>query len=109
MNVKFTANKRKKYAKNNSYMCSSTCNFVFEIKTMGELFGVIQQDLRGNVIRRISLFTGESEPKVEQLIPVWEAIILGGLLKLIRNRIRFNAHYNFILQKPIPRVAIEEL
>lgn len=109
MNVKFTANKRKKYAKNNSYMCSSTCNFVFEIKTMGELFGVIQEDLRGNVIRRISLFTGESEPKVEELIPVWEAIILGGLLKLIRNRIRFNALYNFILQKPIPRIAIEEL
>lgn len=109
MNVKFTENKRKKYAKNNSYMCSSTCNFVFEIKTMGELFGVIQEDLRGNVIRRISLFTGESEPKVEELIPVWEAIILGGLLKLIRNRIRFNALYNFILQKPIPRVAIEEL
>lgn len=109
MNVKFTENKRKKYAKNNSYMCSSTCNFVFEIKTMGELFGVIQEDLRGNVIRRISLFTGESEPKVEELIPIWEAIILGGLLKLIRNRIRFNALYNFILQKPIPRVAIEEL
>ena len=109
MNVKFTENKRKKYAKNNSYICSSTCNFVFEIKTMGELFGVIQEDLRGNVIRRISLFTGESEPKVEELIPVWEAIILGGLLKLIRNRIRFNALYNFILQKPIPRVAIEEL
>jgi hypothetical protein len=109
MNVKFTENKRKKYAKNNSYMCSSTCNFVFEIKTMGQLFGVIQEDLRGNVIRRISLFTGESEPKVEELIPVWEAIILGGLLKLIRNRIRFNALYNFILQKPIPRLAIEEL
>ncbi len=109
MNVKFTENKRKKYAKNNSYICSSTCNFVFEIKTMGELFGVIQEDLRGNVIRRISLFTGESEPKVEELIPVWEAIILGGLLKLIRNRIRFNALYNFILQKPIPRLAIEEL
>jgi hypothetical protein len=75
---------------------------------MGELFGVIHEDLRGNVIRRISLFTGESEPKVEELIPVWEAIILGGLLKLIRNRIRFNALYNFILQKPIPRIAIEE-
>jgi len=90
-------------------MCSSTCNFVFEIKTMGELFGVIQEDLRGNVIRRISLFTGESEPKVEELIPVWEAIILGGLLKLIRNRIRFNALYNFILQKSMPSVAIQEL
>jgi hypothetical protein len=76
---------------------------------MGELFSVIQEDLRGNVIRRISLFTGESEPKVEELIPVWEAIILGGLLKLIRNRIRFNALYNFTLQKTIPRVAIGEL
>lgn len=109
MNVKFTENKRKKYAQYNSYMCSSTCNFVFSIKIMRELFGVIQEDLRGNVIRRISLFTGESEPKVEELIPVWEAIILGGLLKLIRNRIRFNALYNFILQKAIPRVALEEL
>jgi hypothetical protein len=109
MNVKFTKNKRKKYAKNNSFICFSTCNFVFEIKTMGDLFGVVQDDLRGNVIRRISLFTGESEPKVEVLIPVWEAIILGGLLKLIRNRIRFNALYNFILQKNIPRVAIAEL
>jgi hypothetical protein len=76
---------------------------------MGILFGVIQDDLRGNVIRRISLFTGESEPKVEELIPIWESIILGGLLKLIRNRIRFNALYNFILQKPLPLIAIQEL
>ena len=90
-------------------MCSSTCNFVFEINIMGELFGVIQENLRGNVIRRISLFTGDSEPKVEELVPVWEAIILGGLLKLIGNRIRFNALHNFILQKTIPRLAIEEL
>lgn len=90
-------------------MCSSTCNFGFKIKIMGELFGVIQEDLRGNIIRRISLFTGESEPKVEELIPIWESIILGGLLKLIRNRIRFNALYNFILQKPLPLAAIDEL
>jgi hypothetical protein len=76
---------------------------------MGELFGVIQEDLRVNVIRRVSLFIGEPEPKVEELVPVWDAIILGGLLKLIRNRIRFNALHNYILQKPIPRVAIEEL
>ena len=66
------------------------------------MFGVVDVDQRENLVQQLAAFTGEKETKIEEMLPVWEAIILGGLLKLVRNRIRFNALYNFILQKPIP-------
>lgn len=66
------------------------------------MFGVVDVDQRENLVQQLAAFTGEKETKIEELLPVWEAILLGGLLKLVRNRIRFNALYNFILQKPIP-------
>jgi hypothetical protein len=71
------------------------------------VFGVVEVDQRGFLVQQLAVFTGEKEAKIEELLPVWEAILLGGLLKLVRNRIRFNALYNFILQKPIPEQRMQ--
>jgi hypothetical protein len=71
------------------------------------VFGVVDVDQRGLLVQQLAVFTGEKEAKIEELLPVWEAILLGGLLKLVRNRIRFNALYNFILQKPIPEQRMQ--
>ncbi len=72
-----------------------------------KLFSVISEEEKLRIQKRVALMLNETEDKVAELFPVWEAIILGGLLKLVRNRIRFNALYNFILQKPIPIDSIE--
>jgi hypothetical protein len=72
-----------------------------------KLFSVISEEEKLRIQKRVALMLNETEDKVAELFPVWEAIILGGLLKLVRNRIRFNALYNFILQKPIPIYSIE--
>jgi hypothetical protein len=72
-----------------------------------KLFSVISEEEKLRIQKRVAVMLNETEEKVAELFPVWEAIILGGLLKLVRNRIRFNALYNFILQKPIPVDSIE--
>jgi hypothetical protein len=74
---------------------------------MSQLFSVISEDEKLRIQKRVAVMLNEKEDKIAEIFPVWEAIILGGLLKLVRNRIRFNALYNFILQKPIPVVSIE--
>lgn len=74
---------------------------------MSQLFSVISEEEKLRIQKRVAVMLNEKEDKIAELFPVWEAIILGGLLKLVRNRIRFNALYNFILQKPIPVVSIE--
>ena len=74
---------------------------------MSQLFSVISEEEKLHIQKRVASLLQETEAKVAELYPVWEAIVLGGLLKLVRNRIRFNALYNFILQKPIPIDSIE--
>ncbi len=74
---------------------------------MSQLFSVISEEEKQHIQKRVASLLQEPEAKVAELFPVWEAIVLGGLLKLVRNRIRFNALYNFILQKPIPIDSIE--
>lgn len=74
---------------------------------MNQSFYVINAEEKSQILNRLATFINEPIEKVEELYPVWEAIILGGLLKLVRNRIRYNALYNFILQKPIPVGDIE--
>jgi len=74
---------------------------------MSQLFSVLSEEEKQHIQKRVAGMLQETEDKVAELFPVWEAIILGGLLKLVRNRIRFNALYNFILQKPIPVESIE--
>lgn len=76
---------------------------------MSHSFSVITKDETELVLPRIATFILEPSSKVTELIPVWESIILGSLLKLVRNRIRFNALGNFIQQKPIPTKSIESL
>jgi hypothetical protein len=74
---------------------------------MNQSFYVISGEEKSVILNRLSDYLNEPVEKVEELYPVWEAIILGGLLKLVRNRIRFNALYNFILQKSAPIADIE--
>lgn len=74
---------------------------------MTHLFSVLSAEEKLRIQKRVAVMLQETEEKVAELFPVWEAIILGGLLKLLRNRIRYNALYNFILQKPIPIESIE--
>ncbi len=74
---------------------------------MNQSFYVISAEEKSVIINRLSVYLNESVEKVDELYSVWEAIILGSLLKLVRNRIRFNALYNFILQKSAPISDIE--
>jgi exosome complex RNA-binding protein Csl4 len=74
---------------------------------MNQSFYVISAEEKSVILNRLSTYLNEPVEKVDELYPVWEAIILGGLLKLVRNRIRFNALYNFILQKSAPITDIE--
>jgi hypothetical protein len=74
---------------------------------MNQSFYVVNAEEKSQILNRLATYLNEPIEKVEELYPVWEAIILGGLLKLVRNRIRFNALYNFILQKPAPISDIE--
>ncbi|MEY4274607.1 MAG: hypothetical protein RL638_1555 [Bacteroidota bacterium] len=76
---------------------------------MNQSFYVITEEEKSQIVERMAKLISEPVEKVEELFPVWEAIILGGLLKLVRNRIRFNALYNFILQKPAPVADIEAI
>jgi hypothetical protein len=46
---------------------------------------------------------------VLELIPAFEAVVLGSVLKLFRNRIRFNALYNFMLAKSAPQEEVAKL
>jgi hypothetical protein len=62
------------------------------------VFSVINQDQRSILIQQIARFAGEKDINIEELLPIWEAIVLGGLLKTVRNRIRFKALNNFIVQ-----------
>ena len=74
---------------------------------MNQSFYVINAEENSEILNRLASYLNEPVSKVEELYPVWEAIIFGGLLKLVRNRIRFNALYNFILQKSAPINDIE--
>jgi hypothetical protein len=74
---------------------------------MNQSFYVINAEEKSQILNRLATFIHEPVEKVEELYPVWEAIILGSLLKLVRNRIRYNALYNFILQKSAPTSDIE--
>lgn len=74
---------------------------------MNQSFYVINAEEKSIILNRLASYLNEPLEKVEELYPVWESIILGSLLKLVRNRIRFNALYNFILQKSAPISDIE--
>jgi len=55
-----------------------------------------EDELLPFITKRIQVKGGEDVSTVEKLIPVWQAIALGGLLKLVKNRIRYNALMNFL-------------
>ncbi|RXK52120.1 OmpA family protein [Aquirufa rosea] len=73
------------------------------------MFIILEASEREIFIQRVSKFSHEDVDRIQELLPVWESIILGSSLKLVRNRIRFNALYNFIQQKPVPDKEIDKL
>ncbi len=71
------------------------------------MFTILEAGEREIFIQRVAHYTNESVEKIQELLPVWESIILGSSLILIRNRIRYNALNNFIQQKTVPTKEIE--
>lgn len=71
------------------------------------MFTILEAGEREIFIQRVAQLTNESVDKIQELLPVWESIILGSSLKLIRNQIRFNALYNFIHHKAVPSKEID--
>ncbi|MCZ2474067.1 hypothetical protein G9H61_01310 [Aquirufa ecclesiirivi] len=71
------------------------------------MFTILEAGEREIFIERVAQLTNERVEKIQELLPVWESIILGSSLKLIRNQIRFNALSNFIQDKSVPSKEIE--
>lgn len=67
-----------------------------------------EKELLQKISKRIQLINREEEVVVEKLLPVWHAVMLGGLLKLVKNRIRYNALINFLKAK-VPASAVDLL
>lgn len=67
-----------------------------------------EKELLDKISTRIKLVNKEDEAVISTLLPVWHAIILGGLLKLVKNRIRYNALINFLKDK-VPSSALSLL
>lgn len=58
-----------------------------------------EDELLPLINQRIQVISREELEQVERLSPVWQAVALGGVLKLIKNRIRYNALMNFLKLK----------
>jgi len=67
----------------------------------------IGEDVLKLVNQRIQVLTREKEGEVNKLIPIFQSIAVGGILKLISNRIRYNALINFLKHKVIADISIE--
>lgn len=55
-----------------------------------------EDELLPIITKRIQVISREDAIIVEKLLPIWQAVALGGVLKLVKNRIRFNALMNFL-------------
>lgn len=55
-----------------------------------------EDELLPVITQKIKVISREDPSVVEKLIPVWQAVALGGILKLVKNRIRYNALMNFL-------------
>ncbi|RVU26830.1 hypothetical protein EOJ36_02210 [Sandaracinomonas limnophila] len=67
----------------------------------------IGEDVLKLVNQRIQVLTREKEGEVNKLIPIFQSIAVGGILKLISNRIRYNALINFLKHKVKADISIE--
>ncbi len=76
---------------------------------MSQVFALITPEEKTFFAKRLADLCTEKQEKVLDLIPAFEAVVLGSALKLFRNRIRFNALYNFMLAKSAPHEEIAKL
>jgi len=82
---------------------------VLEIIYMSQVFTLITPEEKAFFAKRLADLCTEKQEKVLELIPAFEAVVLGSVLKLFRNRIRFNALYNFMLAKSAPAEDVAKL
>ena len=82
---------------------------MLEIIHMSQVFTFITPEEKAFFAKRLSDLCSEKQEKVVELIPAFEAVVLGSVLKLFRNRIRFNALYNFMLAKSAPQEEVAKL
>ncbi|MFA9197838.1 hypothetical protein SKC35_04320 [Aquirufa sp. KTFRIE-69F] len=76
---------------------------------MSQVFTLITPEEKAFFAKRLADLCTEKQEKVLELIPAFEAVVLGSVLKLFRNRIRFNALYNFMLAKSAPADDVAKL
>ena len=76
---------------------------------MSQVFTLITPEEKAFFAKRLADLCTEKQEKVIELIPAFEAVVLGSVLKLFRNRIRFNALYNFMLAKSAPQEDVAKL
>ncbi|MHA8085700.1 hypothetical protein U8695_09025 [Aquirufa antheringensis] len=76
---------------------------------MSQVFTFITPEEKAFFAKRLADLCTEKQEKVLELIPAFEAVVLGSVLKLFRNRIRFNALYNFMLAKSAPQEEVAKL
>lgn len=76
---------------------------------MSQVFTLMTSEDRAFFAKRLADLCAEKQEKMLEIIPAFEAVVLGSALKLFRNRIRFNALYNFMLAKSAPQDEIAKL
>jgi hypothetical protein len=76
---------------------------------MSQVFALVTPEEKAFFAKRLADLCTEKPEKVTELIPAFEAVVLGSVLKLFRNRIRFNALYNFMLAKSAPKEDVAKL
>ena len=76
---------------------------------MNQVFTLTTPEEKAFFAKRLADLCTEKQDKVMELIPAFEAVVLGSVLKLFRNRIRFNALYNFMLAKSAPQDDVAKL
>ena len=76
---------------------------------MSQVFALVTPEEKTFFAKRLADLCTEKQEKVTELIPAFEAVVLGSVLKLFRNRIRFNALYNFMLAKSAPQEDVAKL
>ncbi len=82
---------------------------MLEIIHMSQVFTLITPEEKAFFAKRLADLCTEKQEKVLELIPAFKAVVLGSVLKLFRNRIRFNALYNFMLAKSAPQEEVAKL
>ena len=76
---------------------------------MSQVFTLMTSEDRTFFAKRLADLCAEKQEKMLEIIPAFESVVLGSALKLFRNRIRFNALYNFMLAKSAPQDEIAKL